>query len=152
MRRSSVVVDTSIALKWAINEYDSNTALALLASWVDQGIEIIAPALLAYEATNSLYRRVRRGDIPFEDAERGLKEVILTVINLDFAQDAILNVQAMKLAKRFNLPAAYDAHYLAMAESENCELWTADKRLWNSIQGKLDWVHWIGNFAPQESE
>lgn len=34
-----------------------------------------------------------------------------------------------------------NAHYLALAERENCEFWTADTRLFNAINGKLPWVH-----------
>ncbi len=34
-----------------------------------------------------------------------------------------------------------DAYYLALAEHENCEFWTADTRLLNAINGKLPWVH-----------
>ena len=141
-----VVVDTSIAIKWILNEHDSSTALALLTDWTNREVVILAPGLLLYEATSTLYRHVRSGKIPFEDAERGLKEVILTVVEFEFSHDSTYNIRAMKLAQQFGLPAAYDAQYLALAESQNCELWTADKRMWNSIGGKLAWVRWMGDY------
>jgi len=147
MRRNSVIVDTSIAIKWAINEHDSTIALALLTEWTDRGRVILAPALLAYEATNTLYRHVHRGTIPLEDAERGLQEVILTAVELEREDSPDLHIRAMRMALQFGLPAAYDAHYLALAEREGCELWTADERLWNSLGGKLAWVHWLGNYS-----
>ena len=81
----TVVVDASIALKWTINEDDSNTALALLADWTYRGIEVHAPSLLAYEVTNALYRRIRKDEIPFYDARRGLTEIIYKVIRLGFS-------------------------------------------------------------------
>jgi|SRR6266571_3485894 predicted nucleic acid-binding protein len=143
MRRNRVVVDTSIAIKWAINEHDSSTALALLTEWTDTEVVILAPALLAYEATNTLYRHVRRGLIPLEDAERALQEVILATVELEFEEAPDLHIRAMQLAYQFGLPAAYDAHYLALAEREGCELWTADERLWNTIRGRLAWVRWM---------
>ncbi len=52
--KNVVVVDTSIAIKWVLNELDSNTALALLAEWKRKKIVMLAPVLLAYEATNAL--------------------------------------------------------------------------------------------------
>ena len=142
-----VVVDASIALKWTINETDSSAALALLANWTDKEIEVHAPSLLVYEVTNALYRRVRRGEIPFEDARRGLTEIIFKVVEFDFPEDPDFNIRAMELGQQFGLPAAYDSHYLALAESEGCELWTADLRMWNSVKGKLDWVRWLGDYS-----
>jgi predicted nucleic acid-binding protein len=142
-----VVVDASIAIKWIINETDSSTALALLANWTDKGFDVYAPALLAYEVTNALYRRVRKGDIPFADARRGLTEIIFKVVEFDFSENPDFNIRAMELGQEFGLPATYDSHYLALAERRGCELWTADLRMWNSIRGKFDWVRWFGDYS-----
>ena len=142
---TNVVVDASIALKWTINEADSSTALALLADWTNREIEVHAPSLLAYEVTNALYLRVRKGEIPFYDASRGLTEIIYKVVEFDFPEDPDFNIRAMELGQQFGLPAAYDSHYLALAEREGCELWTADLRMWNSVNGKLDWLRRLGD-------
>jgi predicted nucleic acid-binding protein len=148
-----VIVDASIALKWTLNESDSSAALALLAHWTDKEIEVHAPALLAYEVTNALYRRVRKGEIPFGDARRGLTEIIFKVVAFDFPEYPEFNIRAMELGQLFGLPAAYDSHYLALAEREECELWTADTRLWNSTRGKLVWLRWLGDYPiPQDKE
>ena len=141
-----VVVDASIALKWTINEDDSNTALALLADWTYRGIEVHAPPLLAYEVTNELYRRISKGEIPFYDARRGLTEIIYKVIDFEYPEEPDFNIRAMELGQQFGLPATYDSHYLALAESKECELWTADARLWNSIRGKVAWLRWLGDY------
>jgi predicted nucleic acid-binding protein len=140
-----VIVDASIAIKWTLNESDSSVALALLAHWNDEEIEVLAPALLAYEVTNALYRRVCKGEIPFEDARRGLTEIIFKVVEFDFPEDSDFNIRAMELGQQCGLPAAYDSHYLALAEREGCELWTADLRMWNSVNGKLDWLRRLGD-------
>ena len=141
-----VVVDASIALKWILNETDSSKALTLLADWNDREIEVYAPSLLVYEVTNALYRRVRKGEIPFDDARRGLTEIIFKVVEFDFPEDPDFNIRAMELGQQFGLPAAYDSHYLALAEHKECELWTADTRLWNSTRGKLAWLRWLGDY------
>lgn len=39
------------------------------------------------------------------------------------------HANALMISDRFDLPATYDAHYLALAENLDCEFWTADKRL-----------------------
>jgi predicted nucleic acid-binding protein len=37
----------------------------------------------------------------------------------------------------------YDAHYLALTEILAVELWTADRRLVNSVCNVYDWIHLI---------
>jgi predicted nucleic acid-binding protein len=148
MNEASVVVDTSIAIKWAIKEEDSHFALALLNEWNDKGMVILAPTLLAYEAANVLHKQIRKGALPFEDAQLALNEIIFDIVTFAFVNNANLSIRAIQLAQQFSLPATYDAYYLALAESYNCELWTADTRMWNSLRGKLGWVRWFGDYSP----
>jgi len=142
-----VVVDASIVLKWVLYEPDSAKAQALLIEWNKKKVATLAPALLIYEVTNTLYRNARKGEITFERAKKAQEEILLAKVALDFSPDFKLSLRAIELADRFNLPATYDSHYLALAEREGCELWTADTRLWNSIKGKLTWVRWMGDYS-----
>jgi predicted nucleic acid-binding protein len=152
MNTKCVVVDASIVIKWAIKEEYSDLALTLLADWTENGIVIFAPALLSYETTNVFHQRIRRDAYPFEDARRALDEIIYELIVFDFADTPASHIRAIQLSQQFGLPAAYDAQYLALAESKQCELWTADRRLWNNIKGKLPWVRWLGDYHPAPSE
>ena len=52
-----VAVDASLALKWVVPEPHMSEADALAARWVAAGTQRLAPVLLAYEATNALYRK-----------------------------------------------------------------------------------------------
>ena len=47
--------------------------------------------------------------------------------------DADLHIQAVQLASRYGLLATYDAHYLALADHLEAELWTA-------VESELLWV------------
>jgi predicted nucleic acid-binding protein len=145
--RNVVVVDTSIALKWVLEGVDSDKADTLLAEWIKKRMLIIAPDLLAYEITNALYRKVRKGEITLDRAKEALAEISLAEIEFDFSSDFALSTRAIELANHFNLLATYDSHYLALAERKGCELWTADLRMWNSVKGKLDWVRWMGDYS-----
>ena len=148
MNVNYVVVDTSVAIKWAIKEEDSHKALGLLSEWIDRETMILAPALLSYEAANVFHQHVRKGLLPFEEAKQALSKIIFDIITFDFTDAPDLCIRAMLLAQQFRLPAAYDAQYLALAESKACELWTADLRMWNSLRGKLSWVHWMPDYSP----
>jgi predicted nucleic acid-binding protein len=145
--RNQVVVDASIAIKWILEEVDSDRADTLLAEWINKRMLILAPNLLAYEITNALYRKVRKGEITLDRAKEALEEISLTEITFDFSSDFALSTRAIELANHFNLPTTYDSNYLALAERKGCELWTADLRMWNSVKGKLDWVRWMGDYS-----
>jgi predicted nucleic acid-binding protein len=58
--KNVVVVDTSIVIKWIIDEPDSDIAMTLLVKWISEGTTIIAPLLLAYEVANVLYQRLHK--------------------------------------------------------------------------------------------
>lgn len=146
--KNVVVVDTSIAIKWVIDEEDSDLAEALLLEWSSNGITLYAPSLLTYELSNVLYRNIRKGAISIADARRAFAKIRLTGIELDFPDNYILNAKAVELANKYDLPAAYDAHFLALAEREGCELWTADTRMWRAVQGKISWVRNLHEYEP----
>jgi hypothetical protein len=47
-----------------------------------------------------------------------------------------LQQKAWDLASKYGLPHTFYAQYLAVAEMEDCELWTANSRLFDSIKDK----------------
>lgn len=141
----NVVVDANIAIKWVLIEADSELARALLAEWKKKEMIVYVPTLLSYEVTNILYREVHAGRITTETAEDGL-HMIHRVVTPVYSSNAALNLRAMAMAKHFDLSAAYDSHYLALAERKECTLWTADKPMWRAVKDQLDWVQWIGDY------
>lgn len=142
----TVVVDASLALKWVIPETDSNAAIELLNQWTTEGKKVVAPALFIYEVTNILYRQSAANKLTYEEAKQSLKKLFSIGVKLKFTLHEDISMQAMEFAHLFNLPATYDAHYLALAQREKSDYWTADARLWNAVKGRLNWVRWIGDY------
>jgi predicted nucleic acid-binding protein len=140
MNKDIVVVDANIAVKWAVMEEDSHIAERLLTEWNLQSTRIIVPALFLYEISNILWKKVRRDVLAFSRAKQAMKFILDTGIETYCSVDKEVNLRALDLANTYNLPATYDAHYLALAERENCEFWTADERLYNSVRDRLFWV------------
>ena len=66
---------------------------------------------------------------------------------LELHQPPGLHVRALQLASQIKQNAAYDAHYLALAESFGCELWTADERFYRAASPSIDSVRWLGEFV-----
>jgi predicted nucleic acid-binding protein len=78
--------------------------------------------------------------------ERSFKNNSLSGADLD---PPGLSEQALELAVRFNRPAAYAAHYLALAEHLGCPFWTADERLYNAVRPDLPYIQWLGDYRPE---
>jgi predicted nucleic acid-binding protein len=133
-------VDRAGAVQWEASE--------LLEKWQKQRRRLTAPALFAYEATNALAKRVKRGQLTLEAAKERLASLLENGPALE--SDVALNLRALEIMERFSLPSAYDAHYLALAESRQCECWTADERIWNTVKRELAWVRWVGQRATAD--
>jgi predicted nucleic acid-binding protein len=139
------VVDASLALKWVLLEPFSAEADALLGEWQAAETRLLAPSLLMYEATNVLYRKGAPYGLPVQELHRAfallLRTVELRIPDVELAHHAAVMAALLKRS------ASYDTYYLALAEREGCELWTADERFWRAAQPHFPSVRWIGERA-----
>ena len=143
-----VVVDASLAFKWLVREEHTDKALAILREWNAEEVTPTAPHLLPFEVSNALHKRVTRGELSVEGAVDLIGNLLTSQIELH--QPWNLHGKALEMASRFGQAAAYDAHYLALAESLGCELWTADEKFYQSVAEDDGRVHWIGGFDVQQ--
>ena len=143
----SVVVDASVAVKWLVEEVDSDRAHAVLQDWDARGITRVAPYLLPFEVANALHRRVLRGELNVGDSTRLIARLLES--RLELHQPPDLHVRALQLASRLRQGAAYDAHYLALAETLGCELWTADAQFYRAANPVTGSIRWIGEPAAR---
>lgn len=67
-------------------------------------------------------------------------DLLALALPITLRTDDDLHLPAFELAARFDLPAAYDAHYLALVEKLNLEFWIGDRRLVNAVHPQLPWV------------
>jgi len=114
-------------------------------TWIDAGIDVVAPPLFAFEGTSVLCSKVYRGLIPPQEADLMFTALHLLGVRLVYPEG--LHKRAWELARRFNRPQAYDSHYLALAELLGLELWTADDRLYNAVKDALPWVKRFDDFS-----
>jgi len=114
-----IVIDASVAVKWVIDEPESEAAVALR----DQ--ELIAPALWLAEAANALWRHARIGEIGDDEAAAHFAELLKAPV-ASLPIEPYLE-QALKLAMEISHPV-YHCIYLALALHHRTHVETADRR------------------------
>lgn len=120
-----VVVDASVALKWVVEEEDSDAAVDLARN------ELWAPDLLKVECANALWAKARRGELDHaEVVERSdaLNTVPMTLV----PQKEVLD-DAVRLALALEHPV-YDCLYLALAVRHETYVVTADRRFLSAVR------------------
>ncbi len=136
---NSVCLDASFVVRLLESTSPDAPAVRLWRQWSAEGRPLVAPALLFFEVTNALHRYVRHGLARPQTARALLDQALRLGIRL--YTDADLHLEALTLARELRLPAAYDAHYLALARRLGAECWTADRRLAQTVAGRFPWVH-----------
>ncbi len=121
----SLVVDSSVAIKWVVQEQGTEQALAL------RRYRLSAPDLLAAECANVLWKKVRRGDM--NEAEAVVAAGLLELSGVDLVPMRGMLAQATRLALDLDHPA-YDCLYLVLAQSTDRHFVTADERLVRKVR------------------
>jgi len=136
-----VCVDASVIIHWLVPQQVRPEVYELVDGWIEDGVELIGPSLLFSEVISVLRMQVHRGTLDAEDADR-LVWLFLR-LGIRRVDSVTLYRRAFELATRFGHARAYDAHYLAAAEAEGCELWTSDRPLYESVRTELPLVKHI---------
>ena len=120
------VVDASVAVKWYVPEEHSEIALLLL----DDNFSRIVPRLFFSEFGNILWKKFTRGEISREDVTDAATS--LRFAGLKPMPDELLMDEAIRLACDFGHPF-YDCLYLALADSLDTAVVTADQKFANKV-------------------
>lgn len=123
------VVDSSVAYKWyiSVGEASVKEARELVAEHARGEIRLITPAVMPFELTNALrYSGLTAAE---------LREVAATFVGFDLEvvlPDQSLLAEAGRIAIENDL-TIYDASFVALAKLRKCELVTADRKAFASI-------------------
>ena len=122
---SRFVIDASVAVKWIVDEDDSEAAVAVLAN-----CPLSAPDLLVAECANVLCKKVRRNELSREDAILGAR--LVQGADIELLPTRHLLERATRLAIDLDHPA-YDCVYLALAMENEWPFVTANARFRHKI-------------------
>jgi len=117
-----IVVDASMAAVWFTSEPDPRGAARLL----ETESMLLAPDLMAVEATNAWWKRLRRREMDLADIEQAVTRLL--ALQIVWVAAATLLRPAARLAAELGHPVD-DCMYLALAASHSAVLATADERL-----------------------
>jgi len=120
----NLVVDASVAMKWVLKEEYAEQALMLVDD--RKSYNFSAPDLIETETANALWKHVKAGEMTVEIA-KNLHEIIFAenIISLHPARPLI--PRALEIADAIKHNTVYDCLYMALAETLNCDVITADK-------------------------
>lgn len=137
-----ICVDASVVVQFVVHPEDG-ALRNLWEQWRDEQRRLVAPGLIRYEITNALHRY----GVVNPAGRKAFKEALVNALSypIELHDRDWLHLSAFDFAARFHLPAAYDSHYLALSDHLGCELWTGDRKLFNSVSPSLSWVRLVAS-------
>lgn len=132
------VVDASVAIKWFVPEIHSEAASYL----VDPQIALCAPDLIVSEFGNTLWKKVRRGELLREEAHEILSA--FAALPIEIYPAGMVVSSAFRIATELDR-SVYDSLYLAIAIAQQCALITADRKFHAALAASPwgDHVRWV---------
>ncbi len=146
MNSNSVCIDASLALAWLFFDQHREQADKLLQAWARDDVGFVVPPMFHAEVTSSIRKKVYFKNVLPEEGERLF--TIYSGMPTRTIDTMEMYQKAWQLAKKFNLPVCYDMQYLAVSDLEDCEFWTLDRKLVNTVR-KNKRVRLVGEYSKK---
>ena len=124
-----VVVDANLFVALVSGDPRGTQIQQQFLKWVDDDVDLHAPALARYEVANALTRLIVAKLFPTDKLEEAWANLSVLPITYHSSIDA---KRVVEIALRLGRQNAYDAAYIALAESLGAELWTFDSPLYRN--------------------
>ena len=134
-----ICVDASLVMRLVLSGEKGSPIFQLWQGWFEANAILIAPSLIFYEITNALHQQFRHQLLEVEEVNRAFQTSL--ELGIRTVNNPQMHQRAAEIARIWKLNAAYDAHYVALAEQEQAACWTADKKLVKAVPKSVDWVH-----------
>jgi len=132
MARPALVIDASVGVKWFSGKDEASLpqALSLRDKHLAGQLLIVVPELFYYEVANAI---VNKKFIPTDtvlSATAALFALDLHTVSIDSS----LMESSIRISRQLNI-TIYDSCYMAIAQSNNCPLITANSRHQGQVSG-----------------
>lgn len=137
-----VCIHASLALSWILPTEQSYEATSLLRRWNEAGAELISPSILETEVTSAIRKLTYLSKLSQEEAEQAYS--LYRELDISMVSSPEVATLAWQLAKDYKLFRTYEAQYLAVAEIEHCELWSASARVFQILKDRNHRINIVG--------
>lgn len=150
MKNSLVCIDANLVIRMLIGGPFFQEATNFLDECRQKGVGLVSPVLFSYEVASAIRRSVHLKRLTPEEGQEAFRQLLAIPVRL--SNRPLLLPLAWQIAKEYHFARVYDALYLATAQTYHCDFWTADERLYNSVNTKLAWVKLINHYARSPRE
>jgi predicted nucleic acid-binding protein len=144
----AVCLDSSVVAKWAFAEAQQADALILFDAYWEGELVLVAPDHFTVERINIVIKKLRREAVPSVLCDDALQELFALRVRLVAVSP--LHRRVFEIAEAAN-ETAWDAAYIAVAEAEGCEFWTADRELARRAKPHFPFVKLLGEDRFEEA-
>ncbi len=123
-----IILDTSVVLKWFVDEEGSDVARRYLQDFIEGKCQILFPTLIFYELGNACLNK----SIPID----GVGKIMELLHKFAFEIEDIGFTAFRKIyqnASEYKI-TFYDAFYVTLMQKYDSELVTADQKLFNKLK------------------
>lgn len=125
-----ICFEASVAVKWFLPEDFSEQANELFIRSRRGADTLVAPAHWPVEISSAILKRAIVDELTTNQARAAFDT--LDRIEWLSAYDGALAMRALEIARQFSWRYPYDAFYLAVGERYSCDVWTADRGLFEA--------------------
>ena len=143
----TIVIDSSVVLKWVLNETDSEAAQWILDDYREDSVNLIAPSLMHAEVGNVLAKLVRGRKLTLAQGEtcfRMVREHSPALYDSPAIWEVALQIAIM------HRQSYYDCLFLALALDQRCGLVTADEKFCRGMRHAFPALQLLRDYAPSE--
>jgi predicted nucleic acid-binding protein len=132
-------LDTSVIISYLVPDEDEPAADALVWEAISGTARLVAPAFMWAEVGSVLRKKLRMGLLTPEQAQGCYED--FCDLPIDYINKESIRVRAWEMAQQYGMPTLYDAAFLACAETESAQFWTADTVLLKQLSPRPSFVH-----------
>jgi predicted nucleic acid-binding protein len=130
-------LDTSIFIKYLCPDEQEEKATELVINALSE--RLVAPSFAWAEIASVLRKKVRSNLLTSKEAE--ILYQAFCDFDIDYIDSENIRLRAWEIAEKYQLLTLYDSVFLAVAEKESAQYWTADHVLLKKLIPKPDYVN-----------